>query len=184
MSLTVSHGLHPRGPLPLTKTALDRLGAAVLLLLAAPWMAALAVVLWSHDDGPVLHREARLGQWDRPFHLLRFRVTGPGLTTGRVGALLQRTCLDELPQLINVLRGEMSLVGPRAEAPGHARPHGTTLARSALRPGLTGLGALARGRADEDTSAVVDRYLREWSLGLDLLILGRALGRAVRGPVD
>ncbi|MFQ1003418.1 sugar transferase [Modestobacter sp. SSW1-42] len=182
MSLTVSHGLDSPQPLPLAKTVLDRSVAAVLLLLAAPWMALLAVALWRHDDGPVLRRDLRLGQWGRPFHQLRFRTTGPGgPVTGPCGALLRVACLDELPQLVNVLRGEMSLVGPRASTPTDGRRTPTTLARVALRPGLVDPGPLDPVSTGAPGSAV-DRYVREWSLRLDLVILGRALGRAVRGP--
>ncbi|WP_281283457.1 sugar transferase [Modestobacter excelsi] len=183
MSLTIRHDLDPHGPLPPAKAVLDRLVAAVVLLLAAPWMTLLTVLLWSHGDGPVLQRERRLGQWGRPFDLLRFRTVDPaGPGTDRVGALLRRICLDELPQLINVLRGEMSLVGPRATSPADGRRATMTVTRLALKPGLIGLDELGEGRAGEDAPAVVDRYLREWSLRLDVVILWHAVRRAARGP--
>jgi lipopolysaccharide/colanic/teichoic acid biosynthesis glycosyltransferase len=153
MSTPATQGALPAGrPFPISagRRVLDVVVAAVLLLLVAPvlLLAALALVL---DDGrPVLYRQVRLGEGGRPFRLLKLRsmrtdragaeVTAEGdPRITRVGRILRRTCLDEVPQLWHVLRGEMTLVGPRPESaalaaryPERCRP--VLLAR----PGLTG----------------------------------------------
>jgi lipopolysaccharide/colanic/teichoic acid biosynthesis glycosyltransferase len=176
------------------------LGAAALLLCAVP-MALVAAAVRLDSPGPVLFRQRRTGLNGRRFTLLKFRTMhaacadplgaaqarpdDPRLT--RLGALLRRTSLDELPQLFNVLRGDMALVGPRPHALG-TRVDGRRLeavcprypARHRVRPGLTGLaqvrglrGALTseaalRARLDADL-----HYIETWSLGGDLLILWR-----------
>lgn len=180
------------------KTALDRAVAGALLLLLAPLMLLVAVAIRLESPGPALFRQARGGRGGVPFEILKFRTMhvsaeGAALPAApddrrvtRVGRLLRRTSLDELPQLLNVLKGEMSLVGPRPHAIAHDRLYARLLpgyaARYRVRPGITGL-AQVDGLRGEPTSlaamaARLDRdlaYIDGWSLGLDLRLLLRTL---------
>ena len=118
MSLAPAQGHGPQQPRrptgsPVSKAVLDRFGAALLLLLCGLWLLLIAQLLWLQDDRPVLARETRVGQWGRRFELLRFRTDDR-----RVGAALRRYNLDELPQLINVVKGDMSLRRPPSGSPG------------------------------------------------------------------
>ncbi|MDQ1080979.1 sugar transferase [Pseudoroseomonas cervicalis] len=133
------------------KRGLDALGAALLLLALAPLLLAVALAVRLALGRPVLFRQSRAGRHGRPFTLIKFRSMreGPGEDAerlGRFGRLLRASALDELPQLINVLRGEMSLVGPRP-LPLAYLPRYTPAQRSRLRarPGLAG-PAQAAGR--------------------------------------
>ena len=113
------------------KRALDVVLAATGLVVTAPGLALIAVLVRSSSPGPVIFRQERVGRYGRPFRIHKFRTlrvdadgplvipSGDGRVT-RVGAMLRRTKLDELPQLWDVLRGEMSLVGPRPEVPTYA----------------------------------------------------------------
>lgn len=179
----------------LVKAVLDRVVAAVLLLLTAVWLLLVCTAIWLDRSGPVFSRELRLGRHGIPFWLLRFRstvlalaaegVTTPGLagdavarvrqTTG-LGRRLQRYHLDELPQLINVLRGEMSIVGPRPQDP-RAVPVGAAApAPLPVKPGLTGLYRAGSGYGHHRTEQMdVAEYVRDYSLSLDLTILRCAL---------
>ncbi len=168
--------------------------AVGLLLLALTWpillLAALAIGLECGFREPILYRQVRVGQRDRPFAILQFHTTranagsafakpgDPRIT--RVGRLLRETRIDELPQLVNVLRGEMSLVGPRPE-----QPHYVARLRAAIpfydlrhlgRPGLTGWAQICYPYADSEESSRQKLqydlyYLKNASLGFDLLIL-------------
>ena len=182
------------------KAALDRFAAALLLLLTGVWLLLISAAVWLESPGPLFAREPRLGCQGRPFHLLRFRTTvldlPPGGTTSapydsdavmrvrtptRVGRILERYCLDELPQLINVLRGEMALVGPRPQDPRRIAAQGSDApAPLPVKPGLTGLhGAGPRSGSGATVPMAVDDYVRHYSFGLDLIILGRAALLAV-----
>ncbi|WP_442276156.1 sugar transferase [Terrabacter sp. 2TAF16] len=132
------------------RRVLDVVVAAVALVLSAPVVVAAAVAIRTTSPGPVLFRQERVGAGGRPFTILKLRTMTSGgegldITMGRdprvtrVGALLRRTSLDELPQLLNVLRGEMTLVGPRPETVALARryPSGCRWVLEAT-PGLTG----------------------------------------------
>lgn len=153
----------------------DRIAAAAGLLLLAPVLMALAVAIWIEDGHPVLFRQTRMGRGNRPFALIKFRSmrkgsTGLKLTAAsdpritRAGRLLRRFKLDELPQLWNVLRGDMALVGPRPEVPEYidaADP--VWRAVLARRPGITDLASLVY-RNEEDILAAADdpeRHYRE-----------------------
>ncbi|SNR76873.1 sugar transferase [Blastococcus mobilis] len=180
MSLDRSLPPHPATDRPLAKAVLDRGGAAVLLVLCAPWLLLIALLLWIQEDGPVLARDRRVGQWGRSFDLLRFR-TG----VSRTGAALRRYNLDDLPQLVNVLKGDLSFVGPRAPAgdawPGIPAPYPWL----SVKPGLIGPWVSGRAPRTRETAAIeLERYLQNWSLTVDLTILWHSLCAALRGPVS
>lgn len=136
----------PGGPRRVAESVIDRVGALVLLVLVAPVLAFCALAV-RRDGGPALHRRPCVGRGGRIFTLLTFRVTGIGTEAlTPVGRVLERYCLDELPQLLNVLGGSMALVGPRpsVQVPGMTgRP---APQRLFVKPGLTGprLGRGAR----------------------------------------
>ncbi len=170
------------------KACVDRLFAMVLLVLLAPFFALIAVAIRLDDGGPVLFRQDRAGKDGKLFTILKFRTMVPnadrlldasGATTGdprvtRVGSVLRWLSVDELPQLMNILRGEMSFVGPRPVLPSHLQRYDARQKqRFAVRPGITGL-AQVRGRNTlpwtQRLEADVD-YVRSFSLWLDLVIL-------------
>jgi lipopolysaccharide/colanic/teichoic acid biosynthesis glycosyltransferase len=172
----------------------------VALLLLAPLLGAIALAVRS--DGPdVIFRQPRVGEQGRVFDVLKFRSmrTGPGASfvpaagsapggvegvdrRTRVGRFLRRSSLDELPQLLNILRGEMSLVGPRPERPefavAFARDVNRYDDRLRVRSGLTGWAQVCglRGQTSiEDRVEWDNYYIEHWSLGLDALILLRTV---------
>ena len=141
----------------MAKRVFDLLGAGLGLLLLWPLLLVIAAAIRLDSRGPALFRQARVGQHGALFRIHKFRTMvadapqrGLGLTVGadaritRVGRWLRRTRLDELPQLIDVLAGTMSLVGPRPEVPEYVAHYPAALREQALavRPGLTSLGAL------------------------------------------
>jgi lipopolysaccharide/colanic/teichoic acid biosynthesis glycosyltransferase len=140
------------------KRAIDMIVAAVALLVLAPVLAAIALLIVLDSPGPVFYRAERIGFRGRPLRMLKFRkmrtdARGGALTVAdderltRLGAWLVRTKIDELPQLWHVLRGEMSLVGPRPESPEYvARFAGAYEVILRVRPGLTGYTQLAFAR--------------------------------------
>jgi lipopolysaccharide/colanic/teichoic acid biosynthesis glycosyltransferase len=171
---------------------LDVLGAALGLLLLSPLLLLVGLAVRLQDGGPALYRAVRVGRWGRHFRLLKFRTMvvdaakrGPGITVARdpritpLGIWLRRTKLDELPQLWNVLRGEMSLVGPRPEDPRYVALY-TPEQREVLayRPGITSPASLAF-RQEESMLAGEDwekRYCAEImpaKLAMDLGYLRR-----------
>jgi exopolysaccharide biosynthesis polyprenyl glycosylphosphotransferase len=188
------------------KGALDRIAAAAALLILAPVLLLVAVAVRMDGTGPVLFRQTRIGQGGREFSMLKFRtmvpdaeqrlfelrehnrhVDGPLFKIAadprvtRVGRVLRRYSLDELPQLLNVLGGQMSLVGPRPPLPSEVALYDTSASRRLLvKPGLTGLWQVS-GRSDLtwDESVRLDlRYVENWSLLLDVMILWKT-GSAV-----
>ncbi len=187
------------------KGALDRIGAAVALLVLAPVLLLLALAVRFDSPGPVLFRQERVGINGRAFTMLKFRsmvvdadeqleaLRADNISDGllfklredprvtRVGRLLRSLSLDELPQLVNVLTGSMSLVGPRPPLPSEVAAYDSSVRRRLLvKPGLTGLWQVS-GRSDLswDEAVRLDlRYVENWSLALDLIILWRT-GRAV-----
>jgi exopolysaccharide biosynthesis polyprenyl glycosylphosphotransferase len=187
------------------KHGIDRSVATLVLVLLAPVLAALALAVKLTSPGPILYRQERVGLNGKSFTMLKFRsmvadadrqlddLRGDNISDGLlfkihndprvtpVGRLLRRLSLDELPQLFNVLRGTMSLVGPRPPLPGEVARYDTSVSRRLLvKPGLTGLWQIS-GRSDlswEESVRLDLRYVENWSLALDLLILWKT-GRAV-----
>ena len=137
------------------KRLADVLGASTLLILLTPILLVVAVAIKFDSSGPLLYRSRRIGRHGRPFDMLKFRkmrtdVGGSALTTAtderftRVGSFLARAKLDELPQLWNVIRGDMSLVGPRPEDPSFVGIYPAQFETvHVVRPGVTGLSQIA-----------------------------------------
>jgi putative colanic acid biosysnthesis UDP-glucose lipid carrier transferase len=185
----------------LLKSAEDFVLASLILLLILPLLLVIAIAIKLDSRGPVFFRQARKGWSGKTFHIWKFRSmfvhkheagmvqqatrNDPRIT--RVGAFLRKTSLDELPQVFNVLQGEMSLVGPRPHAVQHDAEYSqridSYLARHNIKPGITGLAQVRgfRGETNEIDSmqqrieADIE-YINNWSLWLDLTILVRTLG--------
>ena len=170
------------------KRLLDVLLAALGLLVLAPLMAATALAIVLESGRPVLFRQVRVGRQGREFGLWKFRSMvrdaasiGPWSTgtddprITRVGRWIRRFSVDELPQLVNVLAGDMSLVGPRPDVPAQRADYSAHdwAERCSVRPGITGLAqALLRSQATPEQRLALDlRYVREQSLWLDARIL-------------
>ena len=208
--LTLLHVDHPQldGPRQALKDLFDRSLGALVLLVLSPLMLAIALAIRLSDKGPALFTQIRVGKDGRPFKIYKFRTMvvdaearlaelrekneldgvlfkmrrDPRVT--KVGAHLRKWSLDELPQLFNVLLGEMSLVGPRPALPDEeARYAEHVRRRLVVKPGLTGLWQVS-GRSDLswDESVRLDlRYVENWSLALDLQILWKTAVVLFRG---
>jgi lipopolysaccharide/colanic/teichoic acid biosynthesis glycosyltransferase len=177
------------------KAVLDRTLAALLLMPLGPIIAIVAVCALWLQGRPVLFRQVRPGLREQPFELLKFRTMtserghggallsdGDRLTT--FGRWLRRTSLDELPQLINVLRGELSLVGPRPLLVEYLpRYSAEQRRRHEVRPGITGLAQVSgRNALDWATRLRLDvEYVERYSFRLDSWILARTLSKVVTG---
>ncbi len=181
------------------KRAFDIAGSGVLLGLLFPLLLAVSVLIKIDSPGPVLFRQPRVGLGGRHFTILKFRTmqvaaadllarqdtvqNDPRLT--RVGKWIRKCSIDELPQLLNVLLGSMSLVGPRPHAMnGHRLSDcvGNYHARHRMRPGITGLAQVLGWRGPTDTRTKIEQrvandlyYVSHWSLRQDLVILGRTI---------
>lgn len=195
------------GPGRWTKQAWERVAAALALVMLTPLLLALVLLVRLDSPGPALFRQTRVGRDGRTFTMLKFRTmcvdaedrraqlaTVAGLDgevlfkmradprVTRLGRVLRTYSLDELPQLINVVRGEMALVGPRPPLPHEVEQYdGDARRRLAVTPGLTGLWQVS-GRSDlswEETVRLDLRYVENWSLGLDLRILARTVSAVV-----
>ncbi|GAB2824526.1 sugar transferase [Streptomyces daliensis] len=190
------------------KEIVDRLGSAVLLMLFAPLMVLVGVLVVADSPGGALYRQHRVGKDGRVFTIFKFRTMvadadaaragladrneGAGLLfklrrdprVTRVGAVLRRYSIDELPQLFNVLAGSMSLVGPRPPLPEESAAYGPDIRRRLLvKPGLTGLWQIS-GRSDlpwEEAVRLDLRYVEDWSLALDTVILWKTLRAVLQG---
>jgi exopolysaccharide biosynthesis polyprenyl glycosylphosphotransferase len=208
--LTLLHVDHPQltGGQQILKALFDRCAAAVLLILLAAPLAVLAAAIWLSDRGPALFTEIRVGKGGRKFRIYKFRTMvvdaeqqraqllaredlgailfklrrDPRVTP--VGAHLRRWSIDELPQLFNILRGDMSLVGPRAALADEAARYADHVRRRlVVKPGLTGLWQV-NGRSDLswDESVRLDlRYVESWSFALDLQIIWKTITTFARG---
>lgn len=203
---SIAGAVVPMGARGRVKRALDLAAALGLLVFAAPLLLGVALAMKLQDGGPVLFRHYRCGRHGRTFALWKFRTmhadaaerltalldddphaeaewiatrklrADPRVT--RLGRFLRRSSLDELPQLVNVLRGDMSVVGPRPVMPEELARYGALApVMSAARPGLTGLWQVS-GRNDLDFStriALDTDYVRQWSLVRDAAILARTV---------
>jgi exopolysaccharide biosynthesis polyprenyl glycosylphosphotransferase len=199
--------INPRGFQFALKHAFDRVFALVMLVVLAPLMIGAALAVRMTSRGPVLFRQRRVGRDGRPFDLYKFRSmrmpeegapseqdssavefllggdTAPGGVEGkdrrtRVGRFLRRFSLDELPQLLNVLRGEMSIIGPRPERPEFVELFSDDITRYGdrhrVRAGITGWAQVHGLRGQTSLAERVEwdnYYIAHWSLGLDLRIL-------------
>ena len=187
------------------KGLLDYAVAGVALFLLAPLLAVVAIAIKLDSSGPVFFRQRRLGQNNQVFRIFKFRTmtvaedgerviqaqrNDPRVT--RVGKFLRRTSLDELPQLINVLTGTMSLVGPRPHAVAHDEEFEQKLdlfsRRRRVRPGLTGWAQVHGYRGETRTTADIRHrmqhdlyYIDNWSLWLDMEIMVRTAFVLFRG---
>lgn len=176
----------------MAKRAIDLIVAAAGLLVLSPLLATLSLLVKLSSPGPVFYRGSRIGQHGRPFHIFKFRTMfvdakrRPAITAAeddritRIGRWLRRTKLDELPQLLNVLRGEMSLVGPRPEDPRYVGLY-TPEQRRILeaRPGITSAASLVfRGEeellAGEEWEATYRDRIMPQKIALDLTYLENA----------
>ncbi len=171
------------------KRLFDLLGAAALLVLLAPLLALAGLAVLLVLGRPVLFRQCRSGRHGRPFTLLKLRsmAAGPGADAarlGRFGQLLRASAVDELPQLLNVLRGEMSLVGPRPLPPDYLPLFSPAqAARLRVRPGLAGLAqAAGRNTLPWGPRLALDAaYAKRQTLAGDLRLLVRCGLLALRG---
>ena len=180
------------------RRVLDIVASSTALLLSAPVLALAALAIRLETPGPVIYRQRRIGLHGRSFDALKLRTMvqgaehiGAGLAINaddaritRTGSLLRRTSLDELPNLVNVLRGEMSLIGPRPTLPVQVAQYTERQrGRLAIKPGITGW-AQVNGRASVPWTERIELdlyYIEHRSLALDLRILGRTLAMVLGG---
>jgi lipopolysaccharide/colanic/teichoic acid biosynthesis glycosyltransferase len=177
---------------------LNRTLGTLLLAASLPFMLGTALLIWLDDGPPLFFTQIRIGKNGRPFRLFKFRTLArdaagtktPAQHTTRVGSFLRRWALDELPQLWNVVRGEMNLVGPRPVLPAEASAYDDWAAqRLAVRPGLTGW-AQVRGRNELGWKERIEHdrwYVQHRNILLDAWILAKTpfvllRGRGVYGP--
>jgi exopolysaccharide biosynthesis polyprenyl glycosylphosphotransferase len=187
------------------KRFVDLITAMIGLCVTAPLWLLIAAAIKLGDSGPVFHTQVRVGQNGRPFTLYKFRTMRPDAENGcsvwacphdprvtLVGRFLRRTRLDELPQLVNVLKGDMSIVGPRPERPDLVERLAESVPyyreRHLVKPGLTGWAQISfrYGSSVQDAKRKLQfdlYYLKHMSLELDLIILFRTLGTFLRGAL-
>jgi exopolysaccharide biosynthesis polyprenyl glycosylphosphotransferase len=208
--LTLLHVEEPTftGPQRLAKEVFDRVSAALALVALAPVFAVVAVAVTLDSPGPVFFRQTRVGRDGRRFSMVKFRTmvndaerlqadlehrneadgllfklrTDPRVT--RVGRWLRRYSIDELPQIVNVLRGQMSMVGPRPPLPGEVEMYeGHVSRRLLVKPGITGLWQVS-GRSDLPWNEAVRLdlyYVDHWSPTMDLTIMAKTFSAVIRG---
>jgi exopolysaccharide biosynthesis polyprenyl glycosylphosphotransferase len=206
--LTLLHVDHPQlsGLGLMVKDLFDRLVAVAALILLFPLMAVIGTMIRLHDRGPALFTQVRVGKDGRVFRIYKFRTMvvdadqrreelrassdpdrirfklrkDPRITT--LGAHLRRWSMDELPQLLNVLLGDMSLVGPRPDLPDDAAKYADHVRRRlVVKPGITGLWQV-NGRSDlssEESVRLDLRYVENWSFALDLQIMWKTISAIV-----
>jgi exopolysaccharide biosynthesis polyprenyl glycosylphosphotransferase len=208
--LPLLHVEHPEldGAGKLLKSLMDRMGAGLALVLLSPVFLLITVLIRTSGPGNVLFKQTRVGRNGREFTVLKFRTmvrdaermktqltvrndhdgvlfkikNDPRIT--RVGGFLRRYSLDELPQLLNVMLGDMSLVGPRPPLPDEVAQYGFDVRRRlVVKPGMTGLWQVG-GRSDlswEESVRLDLRYVENWSLALDLQIMWKTVAAVLRG---
>jgi len=209
--MTLLHVDHPQlsGPRQVVKDLFDRCAAAFGLFALAPLMLAIAAMIKLSDNGPALFTQTRVGKGGETFKIYKFRtmvVNAEALLTEvreenesvggvlfkirkdpritAIGAKLRKSSLDELPQLINVLKGEMSLVGPRPALPEEAAKYADHVRRRlVVKPGLTGMWQVnGRSELSWDESVRMDlRYVENWSFALDMQILWKTISVMLHG---
>ncbi len=172
------------------KRTVDIVGAILLIILTSPIMLAAMIGVKISSKGPILFKQVRVGKMGEKFEMLKFRsmrvndssktawTTGDDPRKTRFGTFIRKTAIDELPQLFNVLKGEMSLVGPRPEIPFYVDYFKERvplyMVKHYVKPGITGLAQISGFRGDtsiEDRIHADISYLENWSIGLDLYIL-------------
>jgi exopolysaccharide biosynthesis polyprenyl glycosylphosphotransferase len=174
------------------KRGFDLLGAGAMLIAVSPIMLVIALAIWLEDRGPIFYSQVRMGLDGKPFHILKFRSMKVGAETAsgakwaerddprrtRIGRLIRPWSLDELPQLFNVLIGDMSIVGPRPERPQFVEqfraefPH--YMLRHKVRAGMTGWAQVHGWRGNTSVRMRIEHdlyYIENWSLMLDLKIV-------------
>jgi exopolysaccharide biosynthesis polyprenyl glycosylphosphotransferase len=208
--LTLLHVDHPQlsGPRQVLKGLFDRIMAALALTLISPIFMTVAIAIRLHDKGPALFKQVRVGKDGQVFRIYKFRTMvvdaearlgelraandldgvlfklrrDPRVTA--IGAKLRKWSMDELPQLINVLKGEMSLVGPRPALPSEAAQYADHVRRRlVVKPGITGMWQV-NGRSDlswEESVRLDLRYVENWSFTLDLQILWKTVTVILKG---
>jgi putative colanic acid biosysnthesis UDP-glucose lipid carrier transferase len=188
------------------KRTVDLTVALTALLFLIPLFLAVALLIKAESQGPVLFRQKRYGLNRQPFEILKFRTMTVLEASGgfeqasandrrvtRIGRFLRRSSLDEMPQLLNVVLGQMSLVGPRPHAIAMDDTYADMVSdyddRFLVRPGLTGLAQITGYRGPTDTYDKIARrigrdrvYIRRWSLGLDVMIVLQTPIRLVKDP--
>jgi exopolysaccharide biosynthesis polyprenyl glycosylphosphotransferase len=208
--LTLLHVDHPQlsGPRQVLKDLFDRTAAVIALMLLSPFMLAIAAAIRLSDGGPAFFIQTRVGKDGKLFKVWKFRTMvvdaearfaelraqndndgvlfkmrrDPRIT--RIGGTLRKLSLDELPQLFNVLIGDMSLVGPRPPLPDEVAQYAAHVRRRlVVKPGLTGLWQVSgRSNLSWDESVRLDiRYVENWSFALDLQILWKTLPAIFKG---
>ncbi|HEU0244806.1 MAG TPA: sugar transferase [Candidatus Limnocylindrales bacterium] len=192
----------------LAKRVIDWVGAITALVLFSPVLAVAAIAIRAEGPGPIFFRQERVGLRGRPFRLVKLRtmvpdaeamlhdlgglneISGPAFKltddprVTRVGRILRRTSLDEIPQFWNVIAGDMSVVGPRPPLPGEVQAYDVWHRRRlAMKPGITGLWQISARREEEfDRWVRIDLdYIDRWSLWLDLKIIVRTLPAMLEG---
>ena len=176
----------------LIKRLTDMIGAVVCIIVFSPLMLASAILVKTTSQGPLIFKQERVGLHNKPFKMYKFRTmyvqteeeekkgwtqkNDPRVT--RVGAILRKTSLDEFPQLFNVLKGDMSLVGPRPERPQYVEKFREEIPRYMIkhqvRPGMTGWAQINGYRGDTSIQKRIEcdlYYIENWTLGLDFKIL-------------
>jgi exopolysaccharide biosynthesis polyprenyl glycosylphosphotransferase len=185
------------GPKLVLKRCIDILGGAMITLLLLPVLVLIGLAVWVGSGRPILYSQVRVGRHGKHFHMYKFRTMNPGADQAeerpddpgaspvrvkaqrdprvtRLGGFLRRYSLDELPQLLNVLGGSMSLVGPRPHRPMEVAEYGDDARRRLLiKPGVTGVWQVSgRAALPWDEAVRLDlRYVENWSVWTDALLL-------------
>jgi len=194
------------------KRGFDLAFATLMIALLLPLMMVIGLLIWLGSDRPILYRQQRVGMGGKPFQCLKFRTMAPDADLllnnllerspeakkqweqsfklkndpriTPIGSILRKTSLDELPQLFNILAGEMSLVGPRPIVADELPRYESVLPLYlSVRPGLTGLWQV-RGRSDcsySERVAFDEEYVRTWSFRNDIVIIVRTIGVVLSG---